>query len=178
MTLRLAELRSQNVLVAHGVDAAMLADTMPAHLKGMRFDRVVWNYPSAHGAEDGDDEANATLLARLFLSLTDAILHRLVSRGCALTLTFQGDQFSRWRVACAARSAFWYTTRVCSDLTWQPYTPVRASSGVPIPMDGSARRYEFRCPTSFHSLSHSGGTTHSSGPPTTGATAPPVALQS
>ena len=88
---RLDDLRARGAFVLHGVDATMLHDA-PATLIGHaalvgRFDRVVWNFPS--GPEDGDDEANATLLARLFLSLTDAMLRRLIAPGCALTLTLQ-----------------------------------------------------------------------------------------
>ena len=95
--------------------------------------------------KDGDDDKNAVLLSRLFLSLTDALLRRLLVPACALTLTLQGDQYSRWRVGCAARTAFWHPTRVGSPFAQQLYTPMRASSSSPIPMDGSARRYEFRC---------------------------------
>ena len=143
---RLVALRKAGAFVVHGVDATNLADVPPALFNlRMHFDRVVWNFPSAPSAEDGDDNANATMLARFFLSLTNSMLRQLVAPGCALTLTLQGDQYSRWRVGSAARTAFWRLTRVCAVPPEQPYTPCRAESATPIPMDGSARRYEFHC---------------------------------
>jgi hypothetical protein len=146
---RLTTLRDNGVVVAHNVDATALYDTLPCAVRGDNVDRVVWNFPSAGAdAEDGEDRANAALLAQLFLSLTDAMLRgAALTPDCRLTLTLQGDQYSRWRAARAARAAFWYPRRACDppDQARLPWTPKRAGSSAPIPMDGSVRRYEFGC---------------------------------
>jgi len=108
----LAVLKAHNVRTLHGVDATNLHATLPHDLDGVRFDRVVFNFP--HHSGKGLIQVNRALLSGTLVSCQDILkpaaeggeLHIPLAPGQGGTPIDEPRKFgNHWHVVQAAGNA-------------------------------------------------------------------------
>lgn len=130
----LKELNDLGNFVFYTVDATKLKQTLPEEAQGMKFDRIVWNFPCTAVArgQDGQNEAmeeNKDLVRRFVDNARDYLADGGEIHICHKTK----PPFNQWKLeevvvaACKSGPEYSYLGRIVLDrASVPPYTPRKA----------------------------------------------------